>query len=313
MLLGHGTHGSVYEEDGKAVKVYRDFPLIPPEAFNEHLIHSAQNSGNLVHDPSCTYKLTDKSGHIGKWKLYMKLYEGNALQYTYDMTFAQRYAWIKGQRKNFVEALLLLHVQGWTHGDINPKNILVDKEGNIVLCDFSLTNIACDDVKYGYTEGFAAPECDITLRHFYSDWWSLGATCYYILYRTYYSEGCNKKLPSFVRRWLSRKEIERAPPSPYVPYRHTPGSLEVNTEEIKQTLETIRDRSLPSIVMLAERILCYIASHIELELLHYPVAMELSTKHILRQSLVRDVEGDYEEFRLIEQQMLELLHYRLNL
>lgn len=321
MLLGHGTHGSVYcDAEGNAVKIYRDFPLIPPEAFNEYLIHRLQGTGTLMHDKSSQYRIP--GGVIGKWKLTMSCYGKTALDYTRPLTFRQRYDWIVAQRKDLEEALLQLHQHGWTHGDVTPNNILlksdIDDDG-IVLCDFSLSNVASEVARYGYTEGFAAPECSLQQRHYFSDWWSLGASCYYLLYRTYYTSGCKKELPHFVRQWLSDDPLQRVvdlPPILVVKEINDNCSDEGEEEEgrnneIQQTLDMIRDQCHPVVVQLAFKILCCVADKITLELLHYPVALELSTKHLLRQSLIRDVKGDYEEFRVVEEQILELLHYRI--
>lgn len=324
MLLGQGAHGSVYEEDGKAVKVYRDFPLIPPEAFNEFLVwKSLYPEVTLAHNPLCTYKLMERgSGKnylfppaknclVGKWCLTMPLFVTNILEYTRHMPYAQRYEWLVSQRDNFVRELEALHSRRWTHGDIKPLNILVNEKGDVFLCDFSFSNIESEDARYGCTEGFVAPECNVGLRHYYSDWWSLGCTCYYILYRTYYTIGCSKKLPSFVRQWLSITEVDRAPPSPRINFSHVYGPLEVQRKEISLVLDNIRDPDRPRVYALALVILCFVASHVTLELLYYPVAMEIATKHYFRQSLVSDVSGDYEEFRVIEEHILELLNYHI--
>ena len=57
------------------------------------------------------------------------------------------------------EILYNVHSSGWVHLDISPNNIMVDKNGNLVLIDFALAKKVGQEHELGCgTPGFIAPE-----------------------------------------------------------------------------------------------------------------------------------------------------------
>ena len=62
--------------------------------------------------------------------------------------------------RKLITAVELLHLRRIIHGDIKPRNILIDRNHNPVLVDFGLAHGTCEshDKSYGGTPGFSAPE-----------------------------------------------------------------------------------------------------------------------------------------------------------
>jgi serine/threonine-protein kinase len=64
-----------------------------------------------------------------------------------------------------LRALAYLHKGGVVHGDVKPKNVIVEslaRGGDVVLCDLGLASVRPTERTrpLGFTEGFAAPEVE---------------------------------------------------------------------------------------------------------------------------------------------------------
>ncbi|MDP7009581.1 MAG: serine/threonine-protein kinase, partial [Phycisphaerales bacterium] len=62
--------------------------------------------------------------------------------------------------KKLISAVDVMHLHNIIHGDIKPRNILIDRNGNPVLVDFGLAHGMYEsrETSYGGTPGFSAPE-----------------------------------------------------------------------------------------------------------------------------------------------------------
>lgn len=89
-----------------------------------------------------------------------------------------------------LEALIMLHEQDEPviHGDIKPANVMLKKDGNIVLIDFNVSLLFGEKRLLGFTEGYSSPEFVYAVRmrnqpstvliRPNTDLYSLGATLY---------------------------------------------------------------------------------------------------------------------------------------
>lgn len=305
--IGKGTHGIVkrieYEGKTLAVKIYREFPLIPPEAMNEILVYKSLQDRTAV--PFRRFAREGKKEH-----LYMDMCWGNIRQLMDTLSYNDRLVWIKTYWVYLSNDLKKLHSLGWTHGDISPLNILVDEKSRPLFCDFGMSNPPINGARYGGSVGFKAPPSDY--HHFYSDWWSLGATFYYFLtgHFFWYESSDIKKLPKPVRRWLNSNPLMRCS-KPMLNLQHEIlGPLEI-PDNIIAVIGLINEGLSIEVSQLAADIIRRYSSYKEVTLTHYPVALEIASKFITRTSLVSDSSGDYEEFRVIELDILEVLNYQL--
>lgn len=91
---------------------------------------------------------------------------------------------IRKTAKSLVKAVRQVHKMGVIHCDIKPSNILIDKNGEVVLIDFGS---ACDIKNKKFhqafvSRGYSAPELyygeDVDFR---TDIYSIGAVLYYML------------------------------------------------------------------------------------------------------------------------------------
>jgi serine/threonine protein kinase len=56
------------------------------------------------------------------------------------------------------EALTVLHQHGVVHGDVKPANLILDRDGRIVLVDLGSSSVPATEAARGGTPGFRAPE-----------------------------------------------------------------------------------------------------------------------------------------------------------
>jgi serine/threonine protein kinase len=87
--------------------------------------------------------------------------------------------------KKLISAVDVMHLHNIIHGDIKPRNILIDRNGNPVLVDFGLAHGMYEsrETSYGGTPGFSAPEQFIpkALVGPPADVYALGVLLYMIL------------------------------------------------------------------------------------------------------------------------------------
>ena len=304
--IGKGTHGIVEcvqrGNEMFAVKNYREFPVIPPEAMNEILIYKTGRG--------CTIPFRGFAREGKREVVYMEMCKGNFRQLMDALPHGERWKWVKTHWVHLSNDLKKLHALGWTHGDISPLNILIGKKGRPYFCDFGLSNPPINGARYGGSIGFTAPYSPHI--HFYSDWWSLGATFYYFLTGQFFSYETSdiNVLPGTIRKWLNPDPLLRCKKETLdIPYEVL-GPREIPDDII--TIINIINKGLSiEVSQLAADIIRRYSSYKEVTLTHYPVSLEIATKFITRTSLVSDSSDNYEEFRLIELDILEVLNYQL--
>lgn len=100
---------------------------------------------------------------------------------------------VKDYLSQILSALSAMHQNRIWHLDIKPANIMLDKNGNIVLIDFGASKQIESDgtltvsTSLALTQGFAAPEqLQGTIQNIgsWTDFYALGATLYVLLTRT---------------------------------------------------------------------------------------------------------------------------------
>ena len=85
-----------------------------------------------------------------------------------------------------VSALTYLHATGFVHRDIKLENLLVDRDGHVVLTDFNLSRKMTETqtiIEYGGTPVYMAPEVVLREPHgFAVDWWGVGVVLFEMIY-----------------------------------------------------------------------------------------------------------------------------------
>ena len=80
------------------------------------------------------------------------------------------------------EALTVLHQHGVVHGDVKPANLILDRNGRVVLVDLGSSSVPLSETPRGGTPGFRAPEIAAGApADRVSDVFSLAATAFTLL------------------------------------------------------------------------------------------------------------------------------------
>jgi serine/threonine protein kinase len=123
------------------------------------MLHMFEDKNN-VYIVSDYEKLGPLSGYLKKKK---KLQEKEAFVYFFQTCIGLDY----------------LHKKKILHRDLNPENLLLNKDGNIVICGFK-GNL--DDLKKSGTYYYMAPEIQNQAQDSKSEIWSLGTLLYEMLF-----------------------------------------------------------------------------------------------------------------------------------
>jgi serine/threonine protein kinase len=109
------------------------------------------------------------------------------------------------------KALVFLKSNGIIHRDIKPENILLDKEFNPILCDFSLAKLFSGVHSEGTHTGkiatvtYRPPE--VVFKKEYSfpvDSWSLGVVCFEMFFKQFLDFSTDKEILDFFRNNLGK-------------------------------------------------------------------------------------------------------------
>ena len=129
-----------------------------------------------------TYRVSGRDGAKAVDALVMRFYPWNLESVLPSLGEIYRRIFRK-----LVENVKILHDTGWIHGDLKPRNVLVDTDMGLVLTDFytaellsGLGRIRKDNISF--TTGFSAPEIrergEVSYK---SDVYSLGAIYYWMM------------------------------------------------------------------------------------------------------------------------------------
>lgn len=180
-MLGEGTFSKVIEEEGLAVKIFKN--KYSSAAVREIAILKYMDHPNIINP------LSIKCEYNGVTKIYMK-------KYSRDLAHAQ---WLGNENAgefmfrciyHLASALAYIHEIFVIHCDVKPENVLIDDEtGNNVLCDFNISIYNPKVVDYKptniQTPSYRAPEINIdrNVGKFNAkvDIWSLGCVMFEIL------------------------------------------------------------------------------------------------------------------------------------
>lgn len=172
---GNGTV-SKYQLDGKIVamkEIKSPFCGINDSAVKEiHSYYILKNCSNIV-------QLIDIELINSNVRLIMPYYPHDLSQYVNKSLFIERIQYLEPITSQLLDILSHLYQNNIVHGDIKPKNILVNEEMKIYLADFGAARFNCQIYHGGLgTEIYEAPE----LQNFTSiyvnkvDIWATGIT-----------------------------------------------------------------------------------------------------------------------------------------
>lgn len=160
-IVGSGTYGKVYSDGEHAIKEIayadaNDGPLM------EIIIMKMELHPNIV-------KLVSSSHCDGMIQLKMPY-----IPYTLDCVNADQLDFMIDR---IIDAMAHLHAAGIMHRDVKPANILVDRDYDPFICDFSLSLIGEEGFFTVCSGGFRPPEVMMGSSYDRSiDVWALGAT-----------------------------------------------------------------------------------------------------------------------------------------
>jgi RNA polymerase sigma factor (sigma-70 family) len=157
--LGQGGMGKVYRATWRgsavpvAIKLLRK-PLRRHETFAARFREEAALLAKLRHPGIVTVHgvgLLPDGGHF----LVMDLVEGNDLARQPPGSIADALRWVA----EAAAAIEYAHQMGIVHCDLKPSNLLLRRDGRVLVSDFGLARALADvDAPHGGTAGFMAPE-----------------------------------------------------------------------------------------------------------------------------------------------------------
>lgn len=212
--IGHGGFGKVYQardEETKEVVAIKEFfhnelQVRDPKTNQVKAKFSNIDAINFAKDKfRHEIEKIKKCEHENIIKVYEEFEENNTCYYSMEFIEGQSLEKYCGDTKCFgeeeaiviirqvAEALKAMHVKGYNHSDVKPKNILVDN-GKAILIDFGGTHYYGDDDEKGMSvacntalmkiesPGYT-PEWAYATQKFHAgrDIYSLGATLYFVL------------------------------------------------------------------------------------------------------------------------------------
>lgn len=177
--LGAGGMGEVFlvtRDDGTQLVVKRIHPHLSQQpGFVDRFLAEARALAAINH-PNVVRVLAFGEDH-GAWTLSMAFVEGVELRQASGLTLAAKVR----VGIELADALAAVHGAGLVHGDVNPRNVLVDAGGRAVLIDFGVAGRTGEGSGQG-TLAYSAPEQ--LLEHALSpstDQFSLGVVLWELL------------------------------------------------------------------------------------------------------------------------------------
>lgn len=147
-LIGEGGYGRVYRardpllDRDVALKLLKDARRSPRNA--EALIREARRLAQVRHPNVITIYGAERVGdEVGIW---MELVDGTDLARLLDARERMPVEAVIAIGLALCDALEAVHAGGLTHGDVKPENVLVSRDGRIILTDFGAARGFAEDV-----------------------------------------------------------------------------------------------------------------------------------------------------------------------
>ncbi|MBR3906305.1 MAG: protein kinase [Clostridia bacterium] len=132
-------------------------------------------------------KILEYGVHNNRWYEIMPFYSrGSLADRCQQKTFSENEI-VKDILPQMNEALREIHQKGIWHNDIKPQNIMINDQGKLVLIDFGVSVIS-DDMKtvatrFSGTPGYMNIQAMSGNYSKETDYFALGATVFYLMYR----------------------------------------------------------------------------------------------------------------------------------
>ncbi|MEZ6194421.1 MAG: serine/threonine-protein kinase [Planctomycetota bacterium] len=189
-VLGRGSMATVY----RAVQLDMDRPvalkvlradLFRDDRARERILREARLAARCNH-PNVV-RVLYAGVHEGRGWLAMDAVEGRTLKEILAAEGRLDEARVLDIARQIATALLRFEADGLVHRDIKPGNVMIDREGRVLLLDFGLATVTWD-ARYRTksraigTPAYMAPEqaTDPDAVSIRSDFFSLGATLYHL-------------------------------------------------------------------------------------------------------------------------------------
>lgn len=182
--IGEGTFSKIFIVAIKKPHIPKDIPDFIIDDFKEDLKNNFEREKKALCNINKHKNIIRYIGFLDEGLILEYISNKTLKLYIHEdsnnITRSQKDKWIN----QIIEGLLHIHNNGYSHGDINPNNILLDENLNIKLCDFG-KSVPINEIPIISTIRYCSPEllCLESKSAIKSDIYSLSIVIWEIITR----------------------------------------------------------------------------------------------------------------------------------